>query len=133
MTSSRATSPSKAANAHRAQKPKSKNGGKTTGELVLSLPEDVEKMIFLNVDRNARVIANLRLVCKRWKYVLDGMEPIWRQMKLTLPYRNPDQAEKWYRKAAACGNAEGMFLLGLLYLYGFRSDLNQAPMPQASF
>eukprot|EP00871_Galdieria_phlegrea_P003099 jgi/Galph1/3790/GphlegSOOS_G2497.1 len=89
-----------------------------------ALPEDLEYRI-LDMLECVKDVAVARMVCKRWKRILDRNFYLWRRLKgLTLPRRFPSEAEKWYRKAAACGNREALALLALLYYYGHHSENN---------
>ncbi|GJQ14110.1 hypothetical protein GpartN1_g5901.t1 [Galdieria partita] len=86
------------------------------------LPEDIESQI-LELLEFVQDVAVARRVCKRWKRLVDENSQLWRRLKgLTLPKRLPSEAEKWYRKAAQCGNREAVALLALLYYYGYQSQ-----------
>ncbi|EME27083.1 hypothetical protein Gasu2_00960 [Galdieria sulphuraria] len=86
------------------------------------LPEDIESQI-LELLEFVQDVAVARMVCKRWKRLVDENSQLWRRLKgLTLPKRLPSEAEKWYRKAAQCGNREALALLALLYYYGYQSQ-----------
>lgn len=87
----------------------------------LELPVEVELKILSMVMGDAAQLGKLRRVCKRWKMLVesDVSTSVWKQLSLPLANRDPHIAEKWYRKAAACGNQQAVFLLSLLYTYGY--------------
>lgn len=60
------------------------------------LPEDIESQI-LELLEFVQDVAVARMVCKRWKRLVDENSQLWRRLKgLTLPKRLPNEAEKWY-------------------------------------
>mmetsp|Transcript_21331 Transcript_21331/g.52066 ORF Transcript_21331/g.52066 Transcript_21331/m.52066 type:complete len:113 (+) Transcript_21331:243-581(+) len=97
--------------------------------LVAELPVEVELRIIERL-RSARDIARVRAVCRRWRRLVDGHLDLWRRMEFSLPRRAPEQAERWYRKAADCGNASAAMLLALLYNYGYRCRCHSGPTAQ---
>jgi hypothetical protein len=59
------------------------------------LPEDIESQI-LELLEYVKDVAVARMVCKRWKRLVDENSQLWRRLQgFTLPKRLPSEAEKW--------------------------------------
>ncbi|KAA8497493.1 hypothetical protein FVE85_5078 [Porphyridium purpureum] len=85
------------------------------------LPVEVELKILDLVLQDASQLGEMRRVCRRWKVLVESDRSafLWKRLSLPLAYRDLHIAEKWYRKAIAHGNQQAVFLLSLLYTYGY--------------
>lgn len=85
------------------------------------LPLEVARTILEHL-QTPRDIAAARGVCRRWRLIVDDSSIIWRGIAFESIPRRSSAAAKFYRRAAASGNAKASFLLALLYSYGYRGD-----------
>lgn len=85
------------------------------------MPVEIARLILEQLDE-PRDVSAARVVCRRWRVIVDSSPRIWRSLSFEESPRMHRAAAGFYRRAAANGNQKAAFVLAMLYSYGYRED-----------